>query len=434
MLITLHGLRADAVEALGGLPGLTPHLDALIAEADWAGAAVAPSSRPAAATASLLTGLLPSQHGVRHDGAPLPLELTTLAEALRELGFQTTGYLSADWMRRASGYAQGLGRAQPLAVARAAERELSGLDGAPRLVWIDLALPAAPYRRYPALLPRLEALGASVTREALPDRIGRGTVQQVRQRGEPLSEGELRRWRSLYSLNVARADQRLGDLLGALRRSGEWDRAVVAVVSTRGEELGEYGSIAEGRTLRRKLIEVPLVVKLPVHLRGRIALPEPGPGCAVGTVALWSTLVAVAGGRRPPAVAPGLHEGPGAGVLSELRGSGGLEQLSWVEAGDQLLRTRGRSPRVTGAVPAGGRAPTTTVGWRWHGDGEEERLLDPQRLAELARRLERARRLAGGDRETPPPLGASSPAEAPVDHGRETSQADDGLRYPTGTS
>jgi arylsulfatase A-like enzyme len=399
LVIALQGLRADAVESLGGLPGLTPHLDALIAESDWAGPAVAPSNGAAAATTSLLTGLLPSQHGVGRDGAAaLPPGLTTLAEAFRALGYESHGYLSSDWMRRAAGYGQGFDRVEPLGAVRGVERELARADGGRRLVWVDLALPAAPYRRYPNLLPRLDELGDLVAGEGLPERIGRGTVQRARQRGEPLAPSELRRWRALYALNVARADQRVGQLLDALRASGRWEEATVAVVSTRGQELGDYGSVAEGRSLRRKLVEVPLAVKLPADLRGRIRLPEPG--TTVGTVALWSTLVELAGGRRPPAVAAGLHELPEAqasGVLSELRAVGGLEQVSWVAGGDQLLRTRPRA-RATEVAPEESR------GWRWWAGGEEQALEDPDRLAELARDLERARLLAAGDQAAARPL------------------------------
>ena len=44
ILITFDSLRADVVGGLGGERGLTPNLDALMRQADWAGRAIAPSS------------------------------------------------------------------------------------------------------------------------------------------------------------------------------------------------------------------------------------------------------------------------------------------------------------------------------------------------------------------------------------------------------
>ena len=66
VLITVDALRADLVGALGGPRGLTPNLDRLAAEADWAERAVAASSWTVPSMASLFTGLQPWRHGNWH--------------------------------------------------------------------------------------------------------------------------------------------------------------------------------------------------------------------------------------------------------------------------------------------------------------------------------------------------------------------------------
>src|SRR5258708_24656125 len=61
VLITLEALRADVVSGLGGEPGLTPNLPALVRQADWAGRAVAPSRSGGPPMASLFTRPAPRQ-------------------------------------------------------------------------------------------------------------------------------------------------------------------------------------------------------------------------------------------------------------------------------------------------------------------------------------------------------------------------------------
>src|SRR6188474_3266752 len=70
VVITLEGLRPDALGAFGGPPRLAPALDRFAAEADWAGVAVAAAGSPGPALVSLLTGLPPHQHGSWSAGRP----------------------------------------------------------------------------------------------------------------------------------------------------------------------------------------------------------------------------------------------------------------------------------------------------------------------------------------------------------------------------
>ena len=66
----------------GGGPALTPNLAAFVRQADWAGRAVAASSRPVPAMASLFSGLSAWQHHTLLEEDPrLPLDLITLPKA-----------------------------------------------------------------------------------------------------------------------------------------------------------------------------------------------------------------------------------------------------------------------------------------------------------------------------------------------------------------
>jgi arylsulfatase A-like enzyme len=82
-------LRADHLACYGNPLVRTPHIDGL-AKAGWAAEAfyvASPICMPN--RASLMTGRMPSRHGVRHNGIPLSLRATTFVELLRQAGYRT---------------------------------------------------------------------------------------------------------------------------------------------------------------------------------------------------------------------------------------------------------------------------------------------------------------------------------------------------------
>src|SRR6266851_4917505 len=79
-LITIDTLRADHVHCYGYEQIQTPALDALAKDGIRFANAFTPSPITNTSHASILTGLLPSTHGVMTFGVPLPPEARTLAE------------------------------------------------------------------------------------------------------------------------------------------------------------------------------------------------------------------------------------------------------------------------------------------------------------------------------------------------------------------
>jgi len=417
VLITLDALRADFVGAFGGEPfpgrrpavSLTPHLDRLVAEADWSGRAVAPSSWTVPSMASLMTGLQPWQHGALHSGqAMLREDLDTLAEGLKGLGFRTAAFYTNRWLHPRFGYRQGFEVFRHLGGGWRAQNRLRHLDGSPELVWVHILPPHTPYRRNDGLARRL-----GQDPEDLPERVEPLDLEPYYDPAVELPP-ELREdfW-TLYGHNVAWADHRLGELLDALRESGQWDRALVAVTSDHGEEFGEsveqggHRQTGHGGHLSRVLLEVPLVVKLPRGgLPGRRLAVAPGE--RVANLRLWATLVEAAGGEVPPQVAPSLFETPSrtareaaAGILSELYRLNGVNRFSWIEGDRQLVWessfARPEPDYYRARLQELGAAPGRPPGF--------EPLTEPP--AELFARLDRAFRRT-------PPLTGRRGGEGPV--------------------
>jgi Sulfatase len=418
VLITLEALRADVVSGLGGEPGLTPNLAALIRQADWAGRAIAPSSWGVPAMATLFTGLSPWQHHAVLDGddAHLAQDLVTLPKAFKALGYHTTGFAGGHWYTAAFGYDRGFDSLDEVGRNRDAAEHLASLAEGKELVWVHMPEPQAPYVRRDWLLPRLA--GGRADRAGLPQTVEPVDLLAASNPEVPAPPALRQRLGSMYRLNVAWADEKVGRLLDALRASGQWERALIVVTSAFGEEIGERGAFGHGGDLERESIEVPLIVKLPSWCRRPMVPPT---GQRIALTRVWATLVEAAGGEPAPAPAPSLFRAAPAGVLSELYLGNGVNLYSLVEGDDQLLwqarfappaprlyraslealaGTAGANPRDSlgviaarlfdgfeGTPPLGGLGPPALALARWGAGGGSRRVADPRRAADLARHL-----------------------------------------------
>src|SRR5580700_7314205 len=94
-LITIDTLRADHVGCYGYKQVETPALDALAADGVRFSEAFTHSPITNTSHTSILTGLLPSVHGVTDFGIPLSPQHVTAAELLKKQGYQTAAFIGA---------------------------------------------------------------------------------------------------------------------------------------------------------------------------------------------------------------------------------------------------------------------------------------------------------------------------------------------------
>ena len=368
--------------------------------------------------ASLFTGLRPWQHQVLREGSRLKSGLLALPEALQAQGYRTSGFTGEPSYAKRGGYDQGFDLLADLGKGAEAAAELKKLDGGRRFVWIHIPEPQAPYFRRPRFVSRLNTGRLDLPFRILPHQLAPFFDPEV-----PLPPGKRRRFWAMYRFNVAWADERLGRLVAALRESGQWDRTLLAVTSTHGEEFGEKGQILNGGNLGRQLLEVPFAIKLPAGFTRGIVVPNDQ---RVAAARLWATLVEAVGGEAPPAVARSLFRRAPEAVLSELYLTNGTNRFSLVQGDDQLLRESSFAPpepdyyrarlammnrgdariartelsvppaRVFGRLlaaflvtpPLTGRGEPRLTLERWGKQGSRK-VSDPRRTAEMARLLAR---------------------------------------------
>lgn len=231
VLVTIDTLRADHV-GTG-----TPHLEALAREGALFTNAVAQSPLTLPSHSSILTGTNPTNHGVRDNGRyRLPEESVTLAELLKEAGYETAAFVGAFPVDSRFGLAQGFDRyddsfsRSPSRVGFAERRASEVVDAASRwlrekpgklsFAWIHLFDPHAPY--------------------------------------EPPSP-----FPSNYGGEVAYTDAALGELLRGLD-----EETLIIVTADHGEGLDEHGERTHSLFVYDSTLKVPLILKGPGVPRG----------------------------------------------------------------------------------------------------------------------------------------------------------------------
>ncbi len=241
ILVTIDTLRADRVGAYGSKTGASPALDAMAARGVVVDEAVVQTPQTRPSHASILTGLLPFQHGLRDNASPpLRKNLPTLAATLKASGYATAAFIAAYPVSRASGLESGFdvfddpfgGDADFLAgsgdrnerpareVVDAAIAWLTRPSTKPRFVWVHLFEPHYPY--------------------------------------EPASPFKERFPKSPYDGEIATADHELKRLFDRYPASSS---RLWVVTSDHGEGLGDHGEDEHHLFVYDSTLKVPLILE-----------------------------------------------------------------------------------------------------------------------------------------------------------------------------
>ena len=212
LLVSMDGVPATDLSAYGAQRSDTPALDALANESVVFERAYTHSPQSLPAHASLLTGRLPLDHGVRDDaGFSLASDTSTLAELLRNRGFATGGAVSSFLLQARTGIGQGFS-------------------------FFDDEMPSGPSEEIAAV-----------------ERTGSQTID-VAERWMARQGGQ--RFFLFVQVPGRDADAAVMRLTGALKQRGLYDNATIIVV-------GDRGDVGSGLTLDDRALRVPFIVKQP---------------------------------------------------------------------------------------------------------------------------------------------------------------------------
>jgi len=224
VLVSIDGIPATDLSAYGAERTDTPAIDALASESVVFDRAYTHSTQSLPAHASLLTGRLPIEHGVRDDaGFAIGSDTSTLAGLLRNRGFATGAAVSSFLLRQRTGLGQGFS-------------------------FFDDDMPAG-----------------STDAQAATERPGSQTID-VAERWMSTQNGQ--RFFLFVQVPAQDADAAVMRLSAALKERDLYDEAAIVLV-------GDRGDVGSGLTLDDRALRVPLIVKQPDGQGGRRRVAAP---------------------------------------------------------------------------------------------------------------------------------------------------------------
>ena len=303
VLITLDTLRREHLGCYGYFRPTSPRIDALAADALLFERALASMASTLPSHLTLLTGLYPHQHGMTSNRRAASVSFTSelgrlsAADVLRRRGYRTAAFVSAVPLAPTTGIHAGFETYSCPDVGtnlRAGERneevlawlERHAAEAGPIFLWVhyfDPHEPNDPLPPYDAMFTTDEAQRAWIRARridpaALTERYGKSSriLRQFLPGGAsdepPAAAGpdeiSLERIADLmnrYDGEVRYMDDRLGELLDALRRHGLYDDSILVVAGDHGQSLGEDVRLGHG-TISNVNAFVPLIVRLPAAL------------------------------------------------------------------------------------------------------------------------------------------------------------------------
>ena len=296
VIVSFDTLRADRLNVYG-YEGrvVSPFIDELAADAVLFENAVSASPWTTPAHLSLMTSLLPLDHGVttpffslvgqlreKNLVHSLPDKVVTLAEALGAEGFATAAFTGGLTLDPSIGFAQGFD------LYETSMFKITDPAMADMLGWID----AQQDRPFFLFWHTFETHDPYHVTHFLRDVVPEATAEEIerllhrlmeafssgqsfaeeRKQLDALAAAHPAIVEALYDGGVVRADRHLRLLADHLREIRRYDDTLIVLTSDHGEELGERGWKGifgrHGHNLYQENVAVPLMLKLPGQSRG----------------------------------------------------------------------------------------------------------------------------------------------------------------------
>ena len=328
IVILIDTLRSDAVGLPDGLPGHMPFVSSLARRGVSFSDATAPAPWTVPSVISLLTGLMPSEHGCNEMTAQHHLSsgVTTYAEALRAgHGYDTRAWTARRWFQLRSSLLAGFRRAQGVSFHLQGTRDL--LEGwvrtrdseRPFFLLLHTFEAHDPYgaanHPWPPFDPRpgVKLSDLDPARVTEPWRMAESFLLSRNERVDLFAHHKTRlrldvikylasgyaadprpelaaRLRRAYYDGVRWVDGLVADTVAQLQTWGLLENTLLVITSDHGEAFGEHGTLEHGRQLYDELIHIPLVMVGPPPFQGGRVI-----GGGVGLIDIMPTFFDFAG-------------------------------------------------------------------------------------------------------------------------------------------
>lgn len=259
VLISLDTLRARSMSVYGYGIETTPRFQQLLTEGTLFENAFTTFSNTLGSHMSMLTGLYPANHRVRATNLVLDHAVPTLAQRMRDAGYETAAFTENALLRADSGFQRGFahyfenkdlrgGAGDAEGTFRRALDWASGQPDQPLFLFVHTYEVHAPY-----LPPEYTADGFEGNAE--PD----GPVPKDRQN---------------YEREILHLDALLADFLAGLGRLAPPEDLLVVITADHGEEFFEHGAMRHLQ-MYDEVMQIPMFLRWPGRIPGDVRVTTP---------------------------------------------------------------------------------------------------------------------------------------------------------------
>jgi arylsulfatase A-like enzyme len=331
ILVLIDTLRPDHLGSYGYSRHTSPNLDKLGAE----GVVVRNVIAQAPATIPSVPALFTSRYASRSIDAgqrKIQDRATTLAEALRDHGYQTAAFSSNPLVTRhrgrgLRGFDRGFGLFDDSVATAGSDERWNPQRRSPSGIvrkaidWLERRAADGKFFLYLHIMDPHDRYWPPKRYRSLyhhgyegEEAIARGHPTAYEHRileGEEvsLSSSDIEHLRALYDAEITYVDVQVGRLLEKLRAMELLDDTIVVVTSDHGEEFFEHGGLKHGYTLYQEAIQVPWLMRYPRTLPSEEVLDD----SVVQLIDVAPTILDLAGAPIP-------GEMQGASLLPRIRG------------------------------------------------------------------------------------------------------------------
>lgn len=319
IVVLIDTLRADKLKPYNTNTRVqTPGLDGLVSGAAIMANARTQENWTKPSVATLLSSLLPWEHGAVTDDAVVPSSVELMPEIMQERGFYTGALITNGYVSDKFGFKQGwntyrnyIREGRPNRAQYVAADVLEWLDRRPQdkpfFLYIHTIDPHVPYKPPEHFLAMYDAQPYSGVVDFSRD----GTLlENIKIGRTKLNVRDKEHLVALYDAEITYHDAHFAAMLEGLQRRGLSDNTMIVITADHGEEFWDHGSVGHGHSVYDELLHVPLVVKVPGLTQHTTSIPD-----AVGLVDVLPTVLDVLGQPIPEQLA-------GRSFLPQLRGQG----------------------------------------------------------------------------------------------------------------
>ncbi len=272
IIVNVDTLRADHLGCYGYHRATSPNIDAFSERAvrfEWA-FSQGPNTPPS--QASILTSLYPTSHGRIRKKQKMSEGVVTLAEVLRDDGYETAAFVDGGLMASGFGLEQGfelyddeaggIEAIDPKA-RRWLRRRLAAQDpSAPFLLLLHTYDVHSPYEISPRRFRSMFLDGLELPPRSFRKKMS-GTMFKVWKSPKlQLSPQELAYAKAKYDGGIRHVDDWFGSLMRFLDEHRILEQSIIVLISDHGDEFQEHGSLFHDR-LYATVTRIPLIIRLP---------------------------------------------------------------------------------------------------------------------------------------------------------------------------